>query len=68
MDLEAHDISVIIPAFNAEKHILRALKSIELQTRLPDEVIIVRENTPIPVDEILNNNDEIRIINVASGG
>lgn len=44
---------------------LELLKKINLT---PDEVIVIRKNSPIPVDEILNDKDEIKIIKVASGG
>ena len=44
---------------------LELLKKINL---IPDEVILIRKNSPIPVDEILNDKDEIKIIKVASGG
>ncbi|TET39263.1 MAG: glycosyltransferase [Planctomycetota bacterium] len=45
MKPETADISVIIPAYNAEKHISRALNSIALQTRVPDEVIVVDDGS-----------------------
>ena len=44
---------------------LELIKKLELT---PDEVIIIRDNYPIPVDEKLYDNDEIKIIKVASGG
>jgi len=34
----------------------------------PDNIIILRDNTPVPVDDILTNEQELTIIQVASGG
>jgi sulfur carrier protein ThiS len=34
----------------------------------PDSVIILRGSTPIPVDEPLTTNHQLKIIRVASGG
>ena len=41
------------------------LKKINLN---PDNIIIIRGNTPVPVDDILNNEQDLTIIQVASGG
>jgi glycosyltransferase involved in cell wall biosynthesis len=45
-------ISVIIPAFNAEKTIHRALKSVLSQTKLPNEIIIVDDGSTDSTREI----------------
>lgn len=34
----------------------------------PDAVIVMNKNMPIPVDDTLNEDQEITIIQVASGG
>ena len=34
----------------------------------PDTIIVMSDNTPIPVDDTLTENQEILIIQVASGG
>jgi len=34
----------------------------------PDTLIIMNKNVPIPVDSILNQNQEITIVQVSSGG
>ena len=34
----------------------------------PDTLIIMNKNMPIPVDSVLNHNQEITIIEVSSGG
>ena len=48
-------ISVVIPAYNADKFIVRALASVESQTLKPDEVIVVddgsTDHTPLRVEE-----------------
>ena len=36
--------------------------------RRPDSVIVLRDKTPLPVDDIIVNNQELSIIQVASGG
>ncbi len=41
------------------------LKKIDLK---PDNIIILRDNTPVPVDDILSDEQELTIIQVASGG
>lgn len=38
-------ISVVIPLYNKEKEVLRALESVFAQTRLPDEVIVVDDGS-----------------------
>ncbi len=34
----------------------------------PDTLIIISKNVPIPIDSILNQNQEITIVQVSSGG
>ena len=34
----------------------------------PDAIIVMSDNKPIPVDDILTENQEILILQVASGG
>ena len=34
----------------------------------PDAHIVVRGKTPVPVDSLLVNGDQLRIVKVASGG
>ena len=36
--------------------------------RRPDSVIVLKNKTPLPVDDILTENQEILILQVASGG
>jgi len=53
LHMTSHSISVIIPAYNAEKTIWRALKSIENQTLLPNEVIVVDDCSSDRTNEII---------------
>ncbi|UCF13300.1 MAG: hypothetical protein JSW06_03330 [Thermoplasmatales archaeon] len=41
------------------------LKKINLR---PDTTIVLKGNTPIPIDEILGEEQELSILQVASGG
>jgi sulfur carrier protein ThiS len=34
----------------------------------PDTVIVMRDNSPIPIDEKLENDEDLSIIQVSSGG
>lgn len=34
----------------------------------PDAVIVMKEGTPIPLNEKLSEDDELKILNVVSGG
>ena len=45
--------------------IFHLLQSLELK---PDTVIVTRENIPVPVDDIISGDTELKIIQVASGG
>jgi sulfur carrier protein ThiS len=41
------------------------LRKIKLK---PDTVIVINNNTPVPVDDVLNNDQILTIIQVSSGG
>ena len=45
--------------------VLNLLNKLDLK---PDTVIVMRNNTPIPIDEILDDDQFLSIIQVASGG
>jgi len=36
--------------------------------RRPDSVIVLKNKTPLPVDDVINDDQELSIIQVASGG
>jgi glycosyltransferase involved in cell wall biosynthesis len=74
--MRSNSISVIIPAYNAERTIRRALNSIENQTLLPNEVIVVddcsTDQTNAVVreymkDSQLNIRHEIQSVNTGAG-
>lgn len=46
-------ISAVIPAYNAEKHIARAIKSVLQQTRPADEIIVVDDGSADKTAEIV---------------
>jgi sulfur carrier protein ThiS len=66
-------IKVRIPKVNTIKDIQLAegsnvedlLKHLKIK---PDAVIAMSKNMPIPVDDILNEDQEVTVIQVASGG
>jgi len=41
------------------------LKKIDLK---PDTLIVISKNTPIPIDDILKDRQDLEIIQVSSGG
>ena len=45
--------------------ILDLLNKLDLK---PDTIIVMRDNIPIPIDGILNSDQELSIIQVSSGG
>ncbi|MHC4525627.1 MAG: glycosyltransferase family 2 protein, partial [Planctomycetota bacterium] len=46
-------ISAVIPAYNAEKYIARAIKSVLQQTRPADEIIVVDDGSADKTAEIV---------------
>jgi sulfur carrier protein ThiS len=50
---------------NKDSTVFDLLKKIKVK---PDTVIVLKNNTPVPVDDILSDVKELRIIQVASGG
>ena len=64
-------ISILIPAYNAEKTIKRTLDSILNQTLLPFEIVIVNDGSTDKTQDILNmykNNKLFKIINQSNAG
>ena len=62
-------ISVIIPAYNIEKYIARALRSVLGQTRLADEIIVIDDgSTDSTADEIKKFSDQVRYIYQPNAG
>lgn len=64
-------ISILIPAYNAEKTIKRTLDSILNQTLLPFEIVIVNDGSTDKTQDILNeyeNNKLFKIIEQSNAG
>ena len=53
LHMTSNSISVIIPAFNAEKTIRRALRSVENQSLLPKEVIVIDDCSSDRTNEVI---------------
>ncbi len=59
MDIKENiDISVIVPVYNGEKYIERALDSIFYQTRLPKEVILIDDGSEDRTVEVIKKYKE----------
>ena len=76
LHMTSQSISVIIPAYNAEKTIRRALNSVENQTMLPNEVIVIDDCSSDQTNRIireymseskLNIRHEIQAANAGAG-
>lgn len=65
-------VSIIIPAYNAEKYIKRCIDSIIKQTYKNLEVLIVddgsTDNTPKILDDIASKDKRIKVIHKQNGG
>jgi glycosyltransferase involved in cell wall biosynthesis len=76
LHMKSNSVSVIIPAYNAERTIRRALDSVENQTLLPNEVIVVddcsSDQTNTIIREYMKNSQlnirhEIQSVNTGAG-
>lgn len=65
-------VSVIIPAYNAEEYIKRAICSVLNQTYTNYEIIVVNDGstdlTREIIEEIAKNDNRVRVINTENGG
>ena len=62
-------ISVVIPAYNAEKHIARAIDSVLAQTRPADEVIVIDDGSSDATAEVVRSyGDKIMFIQQENAG
>lgn len=61
-------ISVIIPAFNEEDQIGPCLQALQRQTVLPDEIIVVNNNSSDATVEIARTFDRVRVISEPNQG
>jgi glycosyltransferase involved in cell wall biosynthesis len=76
LHMTSNSISVVIPAYNAEKTIRRALNSVENQSLLPKEVIVIDDCSSDQTNEIIREymkesrlviRHEIQSINSGAG-
>lgn len=62
-------ISVVIPAFNAERHIARAIRSVLAQTHPAEEIIVVDDgSTDGTAGAVRAFGDAVRLIEQSNGG
>ncbi|MDH0868292.1 glycosyltransferase [Mitsuaria sp. GD03876] len=62
-------VSVIIPAYNAAKHIAKAVDSVLAQTRPVDQVIVVNDgSTDATATVLAGYGDRIEVISIPNGG
>lgn len=62
-------ISVVIPAYNAEKYIARAVGSVLKQTRRADEIIVIDDgSTDGTADAVRSFGDRVRLIQQPNAG
>jgi glycosyltransferase involved in cell wall biosynthesis len=61
-------LSLIIPAYNEEQHLKACLDSVSAQTRLPDEVIVVDNNSTDKTAQIAKNYPFVRLISEKQQG
>ena len=62
-------ISVVIPAFNAERHIGRAVRSVLAQTRAADEIIVVDDgSTDGTAEAVRSFGETVRLIQQPNAG
>lgn len=65
-------ISIVIPTYNGAHKVIRALESLLVQTRMPDEVIVVIDGSTDHTREILESNNfqlpKLRLIEQPNGG
>lgn len=65
-------VAIIIPTFNAQDFMVRAIESAQTQTRPPHEIIIVddcsTDDTPAILDRIASEDPRIRIVHMPRNG
>jgi len=56
------NISVVIPAYNEEENISKLLNALLMQTRIPDEVIVVDDGSNDGTVEIVKTHSGVKLI------
>ena len=68
-DKQSYTVSVVIPAYNVETYIGRAIDSVLAQTRQPDEIIVVDDgSTDKTADVIKSYGSKVHYIHQENGG
>jgi glycosyltransferase involved in cell wall biosynthesis len=61
------NVSVVIPAYQAEQTIARAIDSVLAQTVRPREIIVVDDGSPKPlVEQWAGNSETVRVLRIAN--
>lgn len=63
-----YDISVVIPFYKGKEYLKQAIKSIEIQTIKPIEVIVVNDGSEEKIDDLQTNANNVKIINQRNKG
>ncbi len=67
--MEEYSVSLIMPAYNSERYISRAIDSVLAQTLPVDEIIVVDDGSQDNTLEVLSGyGDKIKVIKQANGG
>jgi glycosyltransferase involved in cell wall biosynthesis len=61
-------LSIVIPAYNEERHLEACLESIARQTEMPDEVIVVDNNSTDRTTKIAQSFSFVKVINEKKQG
>lgn len=62
------NVSVVIPAFNAETTIVRAIESVVAQTMKPREILVVDDGSRVPVESVVPKTNGLRILRQGNRG
>ena len=62
-DEQSYTVSVVIPAYNAEEYVGRAIDSVLAQTRQPEEIIVVDDGSTDNTTEVIESyGSKVRFI------
>src|SRR5260370_26858824 len=64
-DIHAPAVSIVLPAFNAERHIAHAIQSVLDQTFSDFELIIVNDGSTDATETLIQSFTDARVRNVA---